>query len=84
MQISFGIVFTVIFLSYVAHLIYSISTLYTLPTCKNKEECLRPYLNTNPDFNLIIFTSTKKNPSNWETQHVFSLNKFNVYKAQEL
>lgn len=84
-QISFGIVFTVLFLSYVGHLIYSISTLFTLPKCVNKkQDCLRPYLNTNPALNLILFTSTTKRPTNWESTFVYSKRKFDVYQQQDM
>ncbi|XP_014211927.1 cleft lip and palate transmembrane protein 1-like protein [Copidosoma floridanum] len=80
---SFTILLSGLFLGYIAHSFYTISHMFSVPTCTNRKNCIKSHLNKRPKIQLNLFTSTMINPLNSEAQKVYTDMDFDYTREKD-
>lgn len=76
---SLTLILSTTFVLYILHSMWALSQLFTTLKC-TQTPCFTSYLATEQKLQLILFTSTTKNPISSEVTEIAVLNKFNVDK----
>ncbi|XP_011311928.1 cleft lip and palate transmembrane protein 1-like protein [Fopius arisanus] len=80
---SWTLIFSGIFLGYIAYAIYSISLLFVPPSCEAGTTCLKSYLNYKPKLQVHLFASPSARPTN-DVYRIHSELKFDYNAPKEM
>uniref|UniRef100_A0A1B6EGB7 Lipid scramblase CLPTM1L n=2 Tax=Clastoptera arizonana TaxID=38151 RepID=A0A1B6EGB7_9HEMI len=80
---SLTAVFSILFLLYVVHSIYTLSLLFVAPKCFPGQTCFQYYLNDKPELQMVAFSSIKIRPSVGDSNLVEVIKNFDYSLATE-
>lgn len=72
---SITLIVSCIFLVYIAHSMYILSTLFLTLKCSD-EPCFTSFLSAKPQLQLVLFTSTQSNPTKVEVTNIATISNF--------
>ncbi|XP_036139714.1 cleft lip and palate transmembrane protein 1-like protein isoform X2 [Monomorium pharaonis] len=81
---SLSVVLCEIFLAYIVYSIYILSLLFVSPVCEDGQPCLQSYLTERPRLDLYMYSSVRRNPTNRDTDLVYSAQSFNYDQMQTI
>ncbi|XP_057328867.1 lipid scramblase CLPTM1L [Microplitis mediator] len=74
---SWTVILSGVFVGYIFYSIYSLSLLFTPPSCEQGKTCIKSYLNYEPKLQLYLFTSPSSKPVSNDAELVYSMLNFN-------
>jgi hypothetical protein len=72
---SLTLIFSGIFIAFIANSIYTLSLLFVAPKCTDSP-CFTSYLAQNPKLQLVLFTSVQPNPISTEVTKILTISNF--------
>jgi hypothetical protein len=81
---SLSIILSKVFLAYIVYSIYTLSQLFVSPVCEDGKPCLESYLSKQPQLDLRIYSSIKRNPGGRGANLVYSARNFNYSQPQTM
>ncbi|XP_015114592.1 cleft lip and palate transmembrane protein 1-like protein [Diachasma alloeum] len=81
---SWTLIFSGVFLGYIAYAIYSISLLFVPPPCEAGKLCLKSYLNYKPKLQVHLFASPSAKPARHEVYRIHSELEFDYNVPKEM
>ncbi|KAG7207721.1 hypothetical protein KM043_009337 [Ampulex compressa] len=78
---SRSLIFSGVFLGYIAYTIYTLSLLFVAPPCEEGRPCLTSFLSEKPQLELYIFSSVRRRPSEKEIVLVHTTPNFDYAQA---
>ncbi|XP_063977434.1 lipid scramblase CLPTM1L [Diachasmimorpha longicaudata] len=83
-QPPWTLIFSGVFLGYIAYAIYSISLLFVPPPCEAGMPCLKSYLSFKPKLQVHLFASPSARPSRHEVYRIHSDLEFDYQVSKEM
>lgn len=81
---SFSFVLVKVFLVYIVYSIYTLSQLFVSPVCEDGKPCLKSYLSEQPQLDLYVYSSVKRNPTGRHVDLVYSTRDFEYRRPQAI